>query len=42
MKQIIDDYSPILEGVEIEALKDKVLTEPKKVSSETEEENLLN
>ena len=32
MKQIIDDYSPILEGVEIEELKDKVRTEPKLVS----------
>ena len=29
MKQIIDDYSPILEGVEIEELVDKVRTEPK-------------
>ena len=30
MKQIIDDYSPILEGVEFEELKDKVKEEPKK------------
>jgi hypothetical protein len=29
MKQIIDDYSPILEGVEFEELKDKVKKEPK-------------
>ena len=34
MKQIIDEYSPILEGVEIEELKDKVLTEPKQVTPE--------
>ena len=31
MKQIIDDYSPILEGVEVEELMDKVREEPKKV-----------
>jgi hypothetical protein len=41
MKQIIDDYSPILEGVEIEELKDKVRTEPKLVSQETQEDNPL-
>ncbi len=29
MKQIIDDYSPILEGVEFEELKDKVKEEQK-------------
>jgi hypothetical protein len=28
MKQIIDEYSPILEGVEIEELVDKVKQEP--------------
>ena len=39
MKQIIDDYSPILEGVEIEELKDKIRTEPKLVSKETQEDN---
>jgi len=39
MKQIIDDYSPILEGVEIEELKDKVRTEPKLVSTETQEDS---
>ena len=33
MKQIIDDYSPILEGVEVEELIDKVKSEPKKVKS---------
>ena len=38
MKQIIDDYSPILEGVEIEDLKDKVRTEPKLVSQEIQED----
>jgi hypothetical protein len=31
MKQIIDDYSPILEGVEMEELIDKVKSEPKPV-----------
>ena len=36
MKQIIDDYSPILEGVEVEELMDKVREEPKQVES-TEE-----
>ena len=30
MKQIIDDYSPILEGVEFEELKEKVKEPPKK------------
>ena len=39
MKQIIDDYSPILEGVEIEELKDKVRTEPKLVSTEIQEDS---
>ena len=34
MKQIIDDYSPILEGVEFEELKEKVKQEPKKDKSE--------
>ena len=29
MKQIIDDYSPILEGVTVEELKEKVKEEPK-------------
>jgi phage terminase small subunit len=42
MKQIIDDYSPILEGVEIEELKDKIRTEPKLVSEETQEDNSFN
>src|SRR6056300_1396335 len=31
MKQIIDDYSPILEGIEVEELIDKVREEPKQV-----------
>jgi len=31
MKQIIDDYSPILEGVAVEELIDKVREEPKQV-----------
>ena len=31
MKQIIDDYSPILEGIEVEELMDKVREEPKQV-----------
>ena len=39
MKQIIDDYSPILEGVEIEELKDKVRTEPKTISPKIDESN---
>jgi hypothetical protein len=30
MKQIIDDYSPILEGVTVEELKDKVQSTPGK------------
>ena len=32
MKQIIDDSSPILEGVEVQELKDKVLNPPKNIS----------
>ena len=32
MKQIIEDYSPILEGVEIEELVDKVREQPKELS----------
>src|SRR5210317_757903 len=31
MKQIIEDYSPILEGIEFEELKEKVKEEPKPV-----------
>ena len=31
MKTIIDEYSPILEGIEFEELKDKVREEPKQV-----------
>jgi hypothetical protein len=30
MKQIMEDYSPILEGVEVEELKEKVLKKPEK------------
>ena len=36
MKQIIDEYSPILEGVEFEELKEKVKTEPKQVEESTD------
>jgi len=39
MKQIIDEYSPILEGVEVEELIDKVRKEPEK-DPETSEEIL--
>ena len=35
MKQIIDDYSPILEGVDIEELTDKVRQEPQQVKDQT-------
>ena len=35
MKQIIDDYSPILEGVEVEELIDKVRKEPKQTENQT-------
>jgi len=34
MKQIIDDYSPILEGVEFEELKEKVKTDTKSQNAE--------
>jgi predicted patatin/cPLA2 family phospholipase len=36
MKQIIDEYSPILEGVEIEELVDKVKQEPKELENQTQ------
>jgi FtsZ-binding cell division protein ZapB len=36
MKQIIDDYSPILEGIEFEELKEKVKEEPKKVQESSD------
>src|SRR5210317_2032385 len=36
MKQIIDDYSPILEGVEVEKLIDKVREEPKLVEESSD------
>jgi len=35
MKQIIDDYSPILEGVDIEELTDKVRQESKQLEDQT-------
>ena len=35
MKQIIDDYSPILEGVEFEELKEKVKESPSKETEDT-------
>ena len=35
MKQIIDDYSPILEGVDIEDLTDKVRQEPQQAKDQT-------
>ena len=35
MKQIIDDYSPILENVEFEELKEKVKEAPKKKKKKT-------
>ena len=35
MKQIIDDYSPILEGVDIEELTDKVRQEPQQIEDQT-------
>ena len=34
MKQIIDDYSPILEGIEFEELKEKIKREPETKESE--------
>jgi phage terminase small subunit len=36
MKQIIDDYSPILEGVEVEELKEKVRNKPELVESKSQ------
>ena len=36
MKQIIDDYSPILEGIEFEELKEKVKEEPKRVQESSD------
>jgi len=38
MKQIIDDYSPILEGVEFEELKEKVKKEPEKIEEPSDED----
>ena len=42
MKQIIDDYSPILEHVEFEHLKEEVRKEPKLVEDKSLDEDLLN
>jgi phage terminase small subunit len=36
MKQIIEDYSPILEGIEFEELKEKVKEEPKLVEESSD------
>tara|TARA_B100000073_G_scaffold284004_1_gene245167 strand:- start:50 stop:181 length:132 start_codon:yes stop_codon:yes gene_type:complete len=33
MKQIIDDYSPILDGVAVEEIKEKVKEEPKQYTN---------
>ena len=38
MKQIIDDYSPILEGVGVEELKEKVRNKPELVEDKPQEE----
>jgi len=38
MKQIIDDYSPILDGVAIEEIKEKVKEEPKQYTDKNPEE----
>ena len=40
MKQIIDDYSPILDGVEVEELKNKVLETPKQIQRSSDEDSL--
>ena len=40
MKQIIDDYSPILDGVEVEELKSKVLEAPKQTQQSSDENPL--
>ena len=39
MKQIIDDYSPILEGVDVEELKEKVKEPPKIVKEQSPQED---
>ena len=38
MKQIIDDYSPILEGVTVEELKEKVKEEPKQNTNRNQQQ----
>ena len=35
MKQIIDDYSPILDGVEVEEIKEKVRKNPQLIKDST-------
>ena len=40
MKQIIDDYSPILDGVEVEELKNKVLEKPKQIQQSSDKNSL--
>ena len=35
MKQIIDEYSPILEGIEIQELVEKVKEQPKELEDQT-------
>jgi phage terminase small subunit len=41
MKQIIDDYSPILEGVDIEELTDKVRQQPKELEDQSSDKDPL-
>jgi len=41
MKQIIDDYSPILEGVGVEELKEQVRNKPKLNEDKSKEDSLL-
>ena len=40
MKEIIDDYSPILEGVGVEELKAKVRSKPKSTEDKSQEDSL--
>ena len=41
MKEIIDDYSPILEGVGVEELKKKVRSKPKSTEDKSQKDSLL-
>ena len=41
MKKIIDDFSPILEGVGVEELKAKVRSKPKSTEDKSQEDSLL-